>query len=117
LFHPTSRITAIIRRLQPDGKDQGIDFSAVKHLNSLTGYIPQMKVPGFAYPLLACDLRDVDDDLVGWKDQFHGYEPHNLVHDAYAIIGGEPLKPCFSIVKYWAPCVATLSGAEDTDSD
>lgn len=88
---------------EPDGKDQGIDFSAVKHLHEVQGYIPQCKVPGFAHPLIFCDLRGVDEDLVGWTDQFHGLGYHNLVHDAHRIIGGESLKPVFSIVKHWPP--------------
>jgi len=89
--------------MQPDGADQGMDFSSVKHLQEVHGYIPQSREKEFAYPLLACELEDVDEDLVGWKDPILGFEAHNLVNDAYSIAGGKPLQPVFSIVRQWRP--------------
>lgn len=72
----------------------------------MQGYIPQSREPDFAHPLLACDIDDVDEELIGWKDQF-GFDPHNLVNDAYAIIGGKPLQPVFSIVRQWEPSLTS----------
>jgi len=69
----------------------------------MQGYVPQTRDPEFVYPLLACDLQDVDEDLIGWKDPVRGFDPHNLVNDAYNIMGGRPLQPVFSIVMQWAP--------------
>jgi hypothetical protein len=89
--------------MQPDGADQGIDFSSVEHLQEVHGYIPQSREAEFAYPLLSCELGDVSEDLVGWKDPVLGFEAHNLVNDAYYIAGGKPLQPVFSIVKQWEP--------------
>lgn len=67
------------------------------------GYIPQSREPEFVHPLLACDLKGIDDDLVGWQDQVRGFDAHNLVNDAYRIVGGKPLQPVFSIVRQWTP--------------
>ena len=87
---------------EPDGEDQGIDFSAVKTRTEVMGYIPQVKERGFSHPLLACDLTGIDEDLIGWKDHFHGFERHNLVNDVRDILEGQvPSQPIFSIVKHW----------------
>jgi hypothetical protein len=67
------------------------------------GYIPQIRDPDFLYPLLACELLDIDEDLVGWNDPVRGFHPHNLVNDAYQIMRGRPLQPVFSIVRQWTP--------------
>lgn len=83
--------------------DQRIDFSSIKHLHEIHGYIPQTRVEGFDYPFLACDIQGVDEGLVGWKDQFRGFDPHNLICDVQAITGSEILNPVFSIVKEWGP--------------
>ena len=86
---------------EPSGMDQKINFSKVKHLYEVRGYIPQSKDSEFSHPLLECDLTCVDEDLVGWKDHLHGFAFHNLFNDACHILGGRPVKPAFSIVKQW----------------
>jgi len=83
--------------------DQGIDFSDVKHLHEMHAYVPQIREATFSYPLLACDLQDFDEELIGWKDPFRGHAAHNLANDAYSIMGGKPLQPVFSIIKLWKP--------------
>lgn len=87
--------------LQPDGKDQEIDFSSIVHHQEVQGYVPQQKEPGFDRPLLFCDIDDIDKHLVGWKDEFEGFDVHNLVNDAKEIIGGEPQHPVFSRIQHW----------------
>jgi hypothetical protein len=64
------------------------DFSSVKHLQEMHGYIPQIRDPDLLHPLLACELLDIDEDLVGWNDPVRGFHPHNLVNDAYQIMEG-----------------------------
>lgn len=86
---------------EPDGVDQGIDFSKVTHRHEIHGYIPQIRDKEFIYPLLTCELDNVDEDLIGWVDPARGFDAHNLVNDAYRIIGGKPLQPTFSIVWHW----------------
>jgi hypothetical protein len=89
--------------LQPDGKDQGVDFTSVKHHADVHGFIPQVRVPGFVYPLLAADIAGVDEELIGWKDKSQGYDPYNLIHDIEQISKGKPDRPIFSIVQQYAP--------------
>ena len=83
--------------------DQGIAFSSVTHLEEVHGYIPQAKVKGFLFPLVACDITGINEDLMGWKDKHHGYTPHSLVNDVHTITGSKILHPIFSIVKQWDP--------------
>ncbi|CAB9508020.1 protease [Seminavis robusta] len=92
---------------EPDGMDQGIDFSSVKDREELHGYIPQVRVPGFVFPLLACDITSVHDDLIGWKDPKNGFVPHNLVQDVERITNHSKLPhPVFSVVRQWGPNTA-----------
>jgi len=89
---------------EPDGEDQRINFSSVKHRHEVHGYVPQVRDNAFPHPLLACDISNLDTDLIGWFDNQHGFDMHNLVDDARHILGSAPLPPhAFSIVHYWAP--------------
>ena len=74
---------------EPDGKDMNINFSSVINRYEVHGYIPQLtNESGFTYPLLACDISNVSESLIGWKDPFHSnnYDYHNLSTDANDII-------------------------------
>lgn len=93
----------VLSRLQADGKDQGIDFSTIKHHQDLHGYIPQVQVPGFVYPLLAVDVSGVDSDLIGWQDHRQGYDPHNLIHDVEHITNQKNISLVFSAVQQYDP--------------
>ena len=113
---------------RPVGKDQKIDFSNVKDID---GYIPQVKGP-YAYPLLACNIDDVDQSLIGWNDPGTSYDKYNMILDVpyedmkrsqiiegstrhYVRIknhpeytespndGSEEERPIFRIVKHWSP--------------
>lgn len=89
--------------------DQEVDFTAVKHLHEVHGFVPQQKENGFDHPLLACNINDVDHDLVGWKDEFKGFDHHNLVQDARSLVGGDPQHHIFSIVKQWKTASAATT--------
>lgn len=88
---------------EPDGMEQGIDFSEVTHLDEVHGYIPQVKVKGILFPFLACNIDGIDEDLIGWKDKEKGYISHSLVHDLDTITDCKTLHPVFSIVQQWNP--------------
>jgi hypothetical protein len=99
--------------------DQGIDFSSAKHREELHGYIPQVRVPGFVFPLLACDISSngIDENLIGWKDKDHGYAPHSLVDDVERITRCQMLHDIFSIVQQWtSPMPTTGSDNEHADN-
>ncbi|KAL3924069.1 MAG: hypothetical protein SGILL_001273 [Bacillariaceae sp.] len=92
---------------EPDGMDQGIDFTITKDRPEMHGYVPQVEAKEFTYPLLAADISGVDDDLIGWSDSRQGYDMNNMVHDIPHIIGGDDQSitshPIFSIVKQYDP--------------
>lgn len=99
--------------------DQGIDFSCAKDREELHAYIPQVRVPGFVFPLLACDISSngIDEDLIGWKDKDHGYAPHCLVDDVERITKSQMLHAIFSIVQQWKPPIPTPSANnQNTDT-
>jgi len=96
---------ACIYPLFCSSKKSKADASLIKFSENpeIYGYVPQVKIPGFAFPFLLCSLKDIDNDLVGWKDPDDtSYDSHNLInvmdrggalqHDEYAL---------FSIVKSW----------------
>ena len=87
----------------PEGIDQGVNFSAVKHTQRVHGFIPQVKEAGFDHPLLVCDISGIDTDLVGWKVKEDKFDRYNLYQDATALVDDLPPHPTFSIVKQWAP--------------
>jgi hypothetical protein len=78
----------------PDGQKQEIDFSKsptagsvciimyrMKHTNTMPGcvpeifcYIPQIKLKSFPFPFLACNIDDMDQDLIGWSDPANSYD-------------------------------------------
>jgi len=36
---------------------------------------------GIEYPLIACDIKDIDKKLIGWSEPSNGYESWNLISD------------------------------------
>eukprot|EP00566_Odontella_aurita_P015796 CAMPEP_0113596990 /NCGR_PEP_ID=MMETSP0015_2-20120614/40688_1 /TAXON_ID=2838 /ORGANISM="Odontella" /LENGTH=277 /DNA_ID=CAMNT_0000504657 /DNA_START=101 /DNA_END=934 /DNA_ORIENTATION=- /assembly_acc=CAM_ASM_000160 len=57
-------------------KDSKIDFSTVQEIFA---YVPQLDFPPF--PMLACDVDDIDQNLIGWNDPHGSYDTHNLIFD------------------------------------
>ncbi|KAL7553599.1 hypothetical protein ACHAWF_016906 [Thalassiosira exigua] len=87
---------------EPDGMDQGISFSKVTHLKEVHGYVPQAKVNGFLFPLLACDIDGINAELIGWKDEERGFNAHSLLCDVAAITKSKTLpNMVFSVVRQW----------------
>ena len=65
-------------------------------------YVPQLRMPGFSHPLLACDITRIDHDVIGWKDDRRGYEEHSLVNEANRILGHETEHVIFSQMQQWS---------------
>ncbi len=86
---------------EPDGRDQGKNFHEVIHTQEVQAYIPQIIENGFEYPLIACDIDEIEESLLGWNDHLYGFSRHNLTNDVKEILGDDLHKPIFSIVKYW----------------
>ena len=62
----------------PHGVVQHIDFSSNEEI---FGYVPQIKLDEFPFPLLACDIDDIDRGLIGWTDENRSYDFHNMIFD------------------------------------
>ncbi len=86
---------------EPDGKDQFLKFYEVMHHEEVQAYIPQIIENGFEYPLIACDISDIEECLLGWHDHIYGFGRHNLTNDLKEIMGDSFQNPVFSTVKYW----------------
>jgi hypothetical protein len=90
----------------------------------LDGYIPQVKIPGYSYRFLLCDVNDINKNLIGWRgfdENSNSYENHNMIHDAPRAVktskNNEDLqgnqKQLFSIVKHWPPVSSEIKKDEE----
>ena len=68
-------------------------------------YIPQVESSLFSYPLLACNVDDIDKDMLDWTDPEHPHAFYDLTKDAQALIRGSDIsqKVVFSQVSHWPP--------------
>jgi hypothetical protein len=65
--------------LQPDGVDAQIDFQNVAEISL---YVPQFRIGRLQFPVLACDIDDLNANWVGWNDPNDpSYDKHNLIFD------------------------------------
>jgi len=95
---------------EPSGFDQQKDFTDGIGVDSFA-YVPQLKEPGFTFPLLACDISKINSDLIGWKpllsdkkiESHRSYESCNLIFDVPFENDSPVDRPVFSIVRQWAP--------------
>jgi hypothetical protein len=118
-------------KYQPSGLDQCKDFSSGIGMESFA-YIPQLEVPSLGFPLLACNIDDIDVRLIGWKDpnrsdenEHHRYDSRNIIFD----VANEKLhrsrfgtieqsfdrksdRPIFSLVKHYPPKWAVQGNSE-----
>lgn len=88
---------------KPRGKDKDIPFTG----NEIEAYIPQVKSPEIPYPLVACPVDLIPEDLFEWENPDHGYKYYDLTLDAEAIMAGDKKgrsvsNTAFSIVVHWA---------------
>lgn len=59
----------------------------------------------FSYPLLACEIDDIDKEMLDWTDPEHPHAFYDLTKDAKALIRGSDIsqKVVFSQVAHWPP--------------
>lgn len=84
------------------GDDQGINFSDVP---SISTFVPQVESPVYAYPLLACSVDDIDDELLDWTDPDRPYSFYDLTKDAAVLLKGIDVsnKVVFSRIVHYPP--------------
>jgi len=77
---------------KPCGKAMEIKFGDV---HEIAAYVPQVRIPGFAFPFLLCDDTSIENDDVGWNDpKEKGYANHNLIHDVRLLLKGRQEVNC-----------------------
>ena len=87
---------------EPCGDDQEINFSEVPSINT---YVPEVDSPFFSYPLLACNIDDIDTDLLEWTDPDRPHAFYDITKDAEVLLRGMDVegKVVFSQISHWPP--------------
>jgi hypothetical protein len=84
---------------KPRGKDVKIPYSKCPAIDN---YIPEVDSAVFAYPLLLCDISDLDTRLFNWTDPEKKHSYYGITQDAKELVEGKPLpEHLFTTVKYW----------------
>jgi hypothetical protein len=88
--------------LQPNGDDQEINFSDVP---SMSTYVPQVSSTVFSYPLFACNIDGIDEELFDWTDPDRPHSFYDLTKDADEVLRGSDVsqKHVFSTLRHWRP--------------
>lgn len=50
-------------------------------INEIGGYVPQVIISGYVYPLLLCDIDNIDEEYLEWCDPYSNYDEHNIIFD------------------------------------
>ena len=84
------------------GETQGINYSDV---TARSAYIPQVTSPNFPYPLIACNIDGIDEDLIDFTDPDRTHKYYDLSVDAKKLLAALKIEnpPGFTIVKSWTP--------------
>jgi len=71
----------------------------------MSTYVPQVASNVFAYPLFACDIRSVPEELFDWTDPDHPHSYYDLTKDADELLRGMDMsgKNVFSTLTHWPP--------------
>lgn len=64
-------------------EEERIDLEAVRfsHIDEIHAYIPQIKIEGYLFPFLLCDVDYINEDMIGWDDPDTHYDAYNLIYD------------------------------------
>ena len=96
----------------PRGEDQNIPFSDVRAIDS---YMPNVSSPLIPYPLLLCNIKDIDTQLFNWKDDDNPHSHYDITNDVASILGTTSYPEVFSKVKHW-PATTAKTGQEQRDN-
>jgi len=82
------------RNYEARGKRGVQKFTEVKEIRA---YIPQVKLYAYPFPLILCDLRDIDTDYIGWTSPRYPHAFYNIVNDIPSL----KTRPVFTVAKQW----------------
>ena len=68
-------------------------------------YIPQVESRVFSYPLLVCNVDNIDMEMLDWTDPEHPHAFYDLTKDAQSLVRGIDIsqKVVFDAVAHWPP--------------
>lgn len=78
------------------------------NVDVISAYIPQVKNENFLYPLIACDVEHIDNELFDWNDPDRPFSYYSVVKDAKRLLANQPgasTEKVFSRVMHWPPGV------------
>mmetsp|Transcript_6684 Transcript_6684/g.12568 ORF Transcript_6684/g.12568 Transcript_6684/m.12568 type:complete len:411 (+) Transcript_6684:948-2180(+) len=93
------------RPVKSQGRAIEEPFSDVREVE---GYIPHIRITGYEFPFLICDISNINDELLGWK-AYESNKFNNLVYDVPQVLRRRSKKNLsddnlmFSRVKHWPP--------------
>jgi len=68
-------------------------------VEEISAYIPQVKLYGYPFPLILCDLRNINNDYIGWTSPRRSHEYYSVINDIPSLEG----LSLFAIAKQWIP--------------
>ena len=79
---------------------KSISLSKFSSLPNPTAYVPEVKTPFDPFPILLCDVRSMNLELIEWEDpEDMSYRSHTVTTD----IPGIESRKIFSSVHHWSP--------------
>lgn len=101
-------IMKLTKTYEPRGgiDDEKMSFSSLR----TPAYIPSVESSTIPYPLVACPVSDISEELFGWRSLCHSYDHYDLTIDARRIMGREEsgtstADSAFSTFSHWPPPV------------
>ena len=72
---------------------------------SINTYVPQVASTVFSYPLFACNIDGIDEDLFDWTDPDRPHSYYDLTKDAEEVLRGLDIshKHVFSTLHHFPP--------------
>jgi hypothetical protein len=70
---------------------------------SISTYVPQVASNVFPYPLFACNIDGIDEELFDWTDSDRPHSFYDLTKDADEVLRGLDIshKHVFSTLSHW----------------
>lgn len=69
-------------------------------IEDIFGYVPQARLAGYPFPILLCDITNIERGLVGWNDPDENFGEHNVVYDLDVFME-DGKGSLFSSISHW----------------